>query len=358
MIRSIVLGVCFLLVCVWAYLNPISARLLVPLLVAGGLGSVVQSLIEKKDILTLPAKVDDDHFNLGCVSDLIIGMVGAFASLIIGLTVLNERFFVYVPSSAPPGSAAAAAFEEIARLIPTWVRIASFGALTGFASRRLLPDLSNKVANMVSGALDQQVRNQDENARTQAELIGLVVKSADPKPKPATEAHSQAASVALAKNDPPPPPVEALVPLVDRFALIDLNTADDQKRDELKRQVADGIPGVAREVKATSADILGRILALAGTDPKVQGWLVGLASVIAVDPDPADGLRLLQVAGLASQSFVKSRVLLALYTLKARHLLGAAETRSALSFLRFCMIGNDASLQRRATAMVAMFQGI
>src|SRR4051794_10084291 len=128
---------------VWAYFDRGTAQLLVPLLTAGGIGGVVQSLIENRNILTLPNQVDDRRFDLGFVSDLLIGMVGAFASLIIGLAVLSERFF-YDPGVAgvggtetAGGAGVARAFAGLVISIPTWIRLASYGALTGYASRRL-----------------------------------------------------------------------------------------------------------------------------------------------------------------------------------------------------------------------------
>lgn len=74
---------------VWTYIDRGTAQLLIqlliPLLTAGGIAGVVQSLIENRNVLMLPNRVDDRRFDLGFVSDLLIGMVGAFASLIIGL---------------------------------------------------------------------------------------------------------------------------------------------------------------------------------------------------------------------------------------------------------------------------------
>ena len=70
---------------VWTYIDRGTSQLLIPLLTAGGIAGVVQSLIENRNVLMLPNRVDDRRFDLGFVSDLLIGMVGAFASLIIGL---------------------------------------------------------------------------------------------------------------------------------------------------------------------------------------------------------------------------------------------------------------------------------
>src|SRR5262249_41544101 len=151
--------------------------------------------------------------------DLLIGMVGAFASLIIGLAVLSERFFydtgVAAPGGAGGGEASggtgvARAFAGLVTSIPTWIRLASYGAPTGYASRRLLPDLSNKIANMVSGALDKGVRNQVENDRTQAELLGILARTVRAQDQNVAEAHNQAVENARAAGAAPPAPVEGL----------------------------------------------------------------------------------------------------------------------------------------------------
>ena len=134
-ISVIVAIILLILIAVWFYLDRTSAQLLIPLLIAGGLASVVQALIENKNTLALPKPVDGGY-DLGFVADLLIGMVGAFASLIIGLAVLNDRFFhdpigpVVTTPSGGSGADASREFAAVVMSIPTWVRIASFGALT------------------------------------------------------------------------------------------------------------------------------------------------------------------------------------------------------------------------------------
>jgi hypothetical protein len=240
---------------------------------------VVQSLIENRNVLTLPNRLDDRRFDLGFVSDLLIGMVGAFASLIIGLAVLSERFF-YDPVVAAPGGAsggeaaggagAARAFAGLVMSIPTWVRLATFGALTGYASRRLLPDLSNKIANMVSGALDKGVRNQVENDRTQTELLGILARTVRAQDQNVAQAHNQAVQAAQAVGAAPPAPVEGLLPLVNEITAI--NEPDYRQRVARLREIADKMPGAAFVLGVSAADILARIRPLPAGDPSADGW--------------------------------------------------------------------------------------
>jgi hypothetical protein len=75
----------------WFYLDPNSSKLLIPLLIAGGLASVVQSLVENKNTIVLPGPGDAHTYQLGFIGDILIGMVGAFASLIVGLAVLTDN---------------------------------------------------------------------------------------------------------------------------------------------------------------------------------------------------------------------------------------------------------------------------
>ena len=82
----------------------------------------------------------------------------------------------------------------------------------------------------------------------------------------------------------------------------------------------------------------------------MEGWLAAMASVIALTPNSGDGARLLQVAGLARQKFVMYRILLALYSLKARRLLDDTEKQQALAFIQGCLQINDSSLQKKARA--------
>ena len=76
--------------------------------------------------------------------------------------------------------------------------------MTGYASRRLLPDLSNKIANMVLGALDKGARNQVENDRTQAELLGILARTVRAQGQNVAQAHNQAVQAAQAAGAGPP----------------------------------------------------------------------------------------------------------------------------------------------------------
>jgi len=359
---AIAIAIALLLGGVWVYYDRNSAKLLLPLLMAGGLAGVVQALIMNQNVLTLPTRVDAGHFDLGFVADLLIGMVGAFASLIVGLAVLNDRFFHDPMVPATTGSTGTVAgtsraFVDVVMLIPTWLRIASFGALTGYASRRLLPDLSNKIATMVSGALDKelgkQVQNRIENDRSQAELLGLLAHTVQAQDQSLAQTHKAAVLAATAKGVAPPAAIDNLLPLVSDFTKI--NVADYETRVAQKREKAEKMLGVAFMLNVSADDILTRIRSLPAGAPDLDGWLTALASVISLTPHPGDGARLLGVAGLAHQKFVKYRILLAFYSLKAQRLVDDNETQQVLAFIQSCLQIDDASLRKKAQATREFF---
>jgi len=326
----------------WFYLDPNSSKLLIPLLIAGGLASVVQSLVENKNTIVLPGPGDAHTYQLGFVGDILIGMVGAFASLIVGLAVLNDNFFQDPPASAAGTSKA---LSNLVLSIPTWVRIASYGALTGYASRRLLPNLGNKIADMVSGAVRSAVQNQTqnlvENARSQTELVGMLAGAmrTAPNQAPAVAALAEA-------REAPESPVTHLAPFVEQY--MGINVGDDVQRVQRKCQIADQMLATAMQFGITADQIVARITPDADRD----GWLVALASLIAIAPHPGDGATLLGVASHATQAFARYRMLLALYSLKARRLLTGTELAQAEPFIQRCLQVDDPSLQRKAKAVL------
>ncbi len=215
-----------------------------------------------------------------------------------------------------------------------------------------MPDLSNKIANMVLGALDKGARNQVENDRTQAELLGILARTVRAQGQNVAQAHNQAVQAAQAAGGAPAP-VEGLLPLVKEITAI--NEPDYRQRVARLREIADKMPGAAFVLGVSAADILARIQAPPPGDPSADGWLAALASVIALTPNPGDGDRLLQVAGLASWKFVKYRILLALYSLKARRYLDDNEAARAVTFIRGCLTVDDPSLQKKARATLDFF---
>jgi hypothetical protein len=327
----------------WFYLDPNSSKLLIPLLIAGGLASVVQSLVENKNTIVLPGPGDAHTYQLGFVGDILIGMVGAFASLIVGLAVLNDNFFQDPPAS---DSGTSKALSNLVLFIPTWVRIASYGALTGYASRRLLPNLGNKIADMVSGAVQSAVQNQTqnlvENARSQTELVGMLAGAmrTAPNQAPAVAALAEA-------REAPESPVTHLAPLVEQY--MGINVGDEDQRVQRKCQIADQMLATAMQFGITADQIVARITPDAADR---DGWLVALASLIAIAPHPGDGARLLGVASHATQAFARYRILLALYSLKARRLLSGTESAQAEPFIQSCLQVDDPSLQRKAKAVL------
>jgi hypothetical protein len=342
MSRLVWVGLVLVLVIVLGTADPTSSRLLFPLLISGGVAGVAQSLIENKNKITLPGPADAGQYNLGFIADILIGMVGAFASLIVGLAVLNERFF-RDPTTVDGGNQKA--FTDLVQQIPTWVRVASFGTLTGFASRRLLPDLSNRVANLVSGAIQAEVKKQAQNqleaARSQAELLGMVAEAARPQPQATVTAQR-----GIAAEDAALTPIDRLSLIVERYMAV---TGDNDQSLLIKRQLADEMLALILRLGITAQDILPRINAQA--DDR-DGWLVALASLVAVAPAPGDGSRLLEVASLASQDFAKYRILLAIYSLIVRGRLTAAETTQARPFVLECIKSNNVMVARKAQSVL------
>ncbi len=341
-LMGLILIVIVLLSGAWFYLDPNSSKLMIPLLIAGGLASVVQSLVENKNTIVLPGPGAANTYQLGFVGDILIGMVGAFASLIVGLAVLNANFFQDPPVSA---SGTSKALSDLVLLIPTWVRIASYGALTGYASRRLLPNLANKIADMVTGAVQSAVKKQTENlvenARSQTELVGMLAGAMHTAPNQA----QAAAAFAAAAREAPDPPVTHLAPLVQDYMAI--NVGDDVQRLQLKCQLANEMLATAMQFGVTADQILPGITPVAADR---DGWLVALASLIAVAPHSGDGARLLGVATQATQNFARYRILLALYSLKAQRLLSDTESAQAEPFVQSCIQVDDLPLQRKAQA--------
>jgi hypothetical protein len=328
---------------VWFYLDPNSSKLMIPLLIAGGLASVVQSLVENKNTIVLPGPGAANTYQLGFIGDILIGMVGAFASLIVGLAVLNDNFFQDPPAA---DSGTSKALSNLVLFIPTWIRIASYGALTGYASRRLLPNLGNKIADMVSGAVQSAVQSQTqnlvENARSQTELVGMLAGAMSTTP------HHAAPVAAVAEaREVPESPLTHLAPLVEQYMAI--NVGDEVQRVQRKCQVADLMLATSMQFGVTADQILARITPDAADR---DGWLVVLASLIAVAPHSGDGARLLGVAAHARQNFVRYRILLALYSLKARRLLSGTESAQAEPFIQSCLQVDDPSLQRKAKAVL------
>ena len=83
-----------------------------------------------------------------------------------------------------------------------------------------------------------------------------------------------------------------------------------------------------------------------------DGWLVALASLIAIAPHSGDGAGRLGVTSDATQNLAQYRMLLALYSLKARRLLSGTESAHAQPFIQSCLQVDDPSLQRKAKAVL------
>jgi hypothetical protein len=328
----------------WVYADHGSFRLLAPLLIAGGVAGVAQSLIENKNKITLPGPAEEGQYNLGFIADVIIGMVGAFASLVVGLSVLSERFF-RDPTVNEIGNQKALA--DLVLQIPTWVRIASFGTLTGFASRRLLPDLSNKISNMVTSAFQveakKQAQNQVEIARSQTELLGMLTEATHAQ---GARAIPHGAAPAAIPGAAPAAPITVLAAVAERYMNIHGN---DEQSLALKRQTGDEMLATILRLGITANEIAAHITPQANDR---DGWLVALSSLVATSPTPGDGSRLLGVARLATHDFTRYRILLAIYSLKARRLLTDQDIPEARQFARSCSNSQDPPVQRKARSVI------
>ena len=118
---------------------------------------------------------------------------------------------------------------------------------------------------------------------------------------------------------------------------------DDDQSLVTKRQLADEMLALILRLGITAQDLLPQITTQANDR---DGWLVALASLVAVAPAPGDGSRLLEVASLASQDFAKYRILLAIYSLKVRGRLTEAETTQARPFVLECIKSKNEMLAR------------
>jgi hypothetical protein len=272
-------------------------------------------------------------------------MVGAFASLVVGLSVLSERFF-RDPTVNEVGNQKALA--DLLLHIPTWVRIASFGTLTGFASRRLLPDLSNKISNMVTSAFQveakKQAQNQIETVRSQTELLGMLAVATHAQGARAVQKGAAPAAVPGAEHEDP---IAILKQIIEGYMKIH---GTDEKSLMSKRQTGFDMLATMLRLGITAEEILPHITPQA--DDR-DGWLVALASLVATSPSPGDGARLMSVASLASQEFAQYRVLLAIYSLRARRLLTDPESAKAKQFAENCLMKSpDPAVQRKARSVI------
>ena len=248
----------------WCQSGPPLVQLLLPLLMAGGLGGLVQALIANKNKLQGPIfDPVSSTYDLGIAADILIGSASALASLVVGMAVLNRQFFVgpdqagtsgqtqvtvNKPAPAPtpgaPADVTPAGNPKVRSIdeensfpsIPTAVRLISFGILTGFAGRRLLPDLSDRIAGQIAGQVKETVAREmkarDEQVRTESEIVQTATAAMTDLARgaPAATRAALAANVA---------PIQGLAQIVGKYMAITPTTHPDATaRVQAKMSVA------------------------------------------------------------------------------------------------------------------------
>jgi hypothetical protein len=314
------------------------------LLVAGGFGGLAQALITGSDSLRPPrwlTDADRPRWDAGFLADVFIGMLGATVSLLFALALLSDRFFGVVGDKQPDLS------------VPAWVRVVAFGALTGFASRQLLPNLSKRLSDMITQEVKTQTAAATQRiegtvtrlaalAQTRAEVAQLAA-AAIPRP--------QLPAVAAAAGDG----FARLRELVVGYAAI--NEPDEEARLAARMEAADAMLRVLTENGITSEALCLRI-----ENEPAKEFVLPLATLIAARPAPGDARRLLDTVDArlgtralkADATFILQRVLLAIVALHDKHRLPAAERPRALALARECRDLGVPDLARQAEAVLAL----
>lgn len=301
------------------------------LAIAGALGGLAQALLAENGRVRVPAWDAAKHeLDFGFLADMLIGLIGALAALVIGLAVLNQQFFA--STEPPPGSVGGGLFY-----IPSWIRFMSFGALTGFGSRRLLPALSEKISEAIAGEVAEQVKSSEKRLMQQTETAAEVLQGCIAGV--ATSAQMKLAASA-------PPAVASLEALVKDYDQI--NEADYRKRLALKNEFASRMSAFLSQAGDQRNFLLSKIQPGAS-----EAWVLALALAIIANPQLGDGALLLKVAHHLGKLHVKYRVVNAFYVLKLKKLLVESESNAAIDLINGYLPGADASLRRSIEATVA-----
>ena len=301
------------------------------MVLAGALGGLAQALLTEKGRLRIPTwDAATRQLDLGFVADLVIGMIGALAALVVGLAVLNQQFFA--TTVATPGSAGGALLD-----IPSWIRLMSFGALAGFGSRRLLPALSEKITDAIVGEVAKRAESSEKRLMQQAETTAEVLETSIAGVT--TAAHMKLAGAAA-------PGVSSLEALVKEYD--EIKEVDDRKRLALKNQVASRMSAFLLQAGDQRNHILSRIQAGAS-----EAWVLALVLAIVANSQLGDGTLLLKVVHNLRKLHVQYQVVNAFYALKLRRLLSESEESSAVALINGYLSGADPSLRRKIETTVA-----
>lgn len=317
------------------------------LVVAGGCGGLVQALIVGGNKLRPPAwDPKDGQWDAGFLADVLIGMLGAVATLVFALALLNDKFFGTVQG------------QQADVPIPSWARIIAFGVLTGFASRQLLPALSKRLKDMVAEQVREQVARAEREVDNKLEVVqaqseAVQLSSAASNPSPAMKVAAAAAAAAPAGVAVGwIPQMQHLIGQYDGTL-----PADKEDRVAARMDLAGAMLAVTTQHALTSAGLFTELPN--HTEPS---WVLPLATLIAAQPGVGDAARLLDAYDLRlgtakvrqDSKFILHRVLLAIIALHTNRRLSAVDRSRAKGVARACREINDSSLRKRAEAVLSL----
>lgn len=331
---------------------PAPGQLLVLLMSAGALGGLAQALITGEGQVRYPGPSSDGKgYDFGIAADLLIGAISAAASLVIGLALLNDRFFVSSDTAKSPADSRKDA--EPIESIPTPLRVFSLGILVGYAGRKLLPSLSEKITDVVVGqvrkAVAEETKVQRETMSSQAAIgqtrsaaVGLI---ASGQVEPAT----------ARDIDTPHDPIALLAPIVGEYMAITPTThpAYDARVQAKMNKAARMLAVTLSDESLTPSLVRSRILPNAADR---DGWILATVMMVADHPTANDASIVLDVADMAVQKFVRYRILLAITALELATQLDASQQARALRFAKKDADSEDEPLRRKAQAVVALLR--
>jgi len=314
----------------------------------GGLcGGLIKNYLENDRTLIAPSLRAGKGWRPGVLGDLFAGFIAGLATAAVAPLLLSDHLVASMGLGLTPR----------AGTVPLLVVAVGLGALLGFGWRRVIPQLSSGVAALISHEVDKKTKdlsdkmNQvDEGTKVEGEQLAAVVDTlkraiaelrAPPAPGPAFKA---AASGAPFQPAPPAQPAMTIKMLVDEY---ENNTAiaDTVKRLAKKEELA------GQMAAQGLAQGLPRMQMVADYKTTHQeGYLLALASLVLVDPQPGDTDVLLGVSEGLKRLHVKYRVAAAFGTLADRRFLTAAQGGKVAARLMAFRAGADASLLRRIDA--------
>ncbi len=296
----------------------------------GALGGLGQALLAQKGVLSLPTRgADGGKLDLGFFADTIIGAMGALGGLLVGALVLRGLNPQLLAGNAGVG--------DILGEISAWVYLASFGVLTGFSSRRLLPAVSDRFMN----AITERVQEETEKATLEiTEATSLQVSTVLDQVSAFGELHLQPAP------DGSPTGLAALEKLVDEYDTLEGQTWEERvlKKDGCYSAMSRAV--LASNVAAQ--DLVTRFVA----DHK-QGWVLALAALASARPRRGLGDLLLAQVPKVTWKHVVFRVVSAIGILATQGELTQGEAVQAETTFGAVAVLDD-SLRRKIVSTSAL----